>query len=237
MQAECVDEALAVCCGVLPFVAQRHRAYARGLEQFVRAVFRVVAPHLYVVRRESERFYPAVAYFAAVGRLVAVQGRLPPFFDGFYQVADVRGVLAAYHRVGQRLVVVDRVELAFQILFQQVRVIDIFDGVFQYDGFFFGEVDQLRDVAEMGRFLVQTDAVARLLDDEPRFAEGVDIAVDRAARHREPLGQLVDVVGRVGRQQFHQPQQAFEFGLVHDAKVRKSRGIICRGFMDFLPGR
>ncbi len=221
MQAECVDETFAVFRGVLPFVAQRHRADARGLEQFVRPVFRVVAPHLYIVRRESERFHPAVADFAAVGRLVAVQHRLAFFFDGFDQAPDVGRVLAAHHRVGQRLVVVDRVELAFEVLFQQVRVIDVFDGVFQYHGFFFREVNQLRYVAEMGRFFVQTDAVARFLDYEARFAEGVDVAVDRAARHREPLGQLVDIVGRVGRQQFHQPQQAFQFGLIHRCEDTK----------------
>ena len=68
----------------------------------------------------------------------------------------------------------------------------------------------------MGRLLVETDAVAAFFDDESRFAEGVDIAVNRPARHLQPFGQLVDVVCGVRCQQFHQPQQAFEFGLVHD---------------------
>ena len=36
----------------------------------------------------------------------------------------------------------------------------------------------------MGRRLVEPDAVARLLDAEARLAEGVDVAVDGAARHQ-----------------------------------------------------
>ena len=138
-------------------------------------------------------------------RLVAVQYGLPLPVDGLDQRPDVRGVLAAHDRVGQRLVVVDRVELAFEVLFQQVRVVDVLDGALEDHGLLFGEVDELRDVAEMGRLLVEADAVARLLDDETRLAEGVDIAVDGAARHVEPLGQLVDVVGGVGREQLHEP--------------------------------
>lgn len=67
-----------------------------------------------------------------------------------------------------------------------------------------------------GDSLVEADAVAALFDDESRFAEGVDIAVNRPARHLQPLGQLVDIVCGVRCQQFHQPQQAFKFGLVHD---------------------
>ena len=74
---------------------------------------------------------------------------------------------------------------------------------------------ELRDVAEVRRLLVEADAVARFFDDETRLAEGVYVAVDRAARHLEPFGQLVDVVGGVRREQLHQPQQAFAFGLIH----------------------
>ena len=48
-----------------------------------------------------------------------------------------------------------------------------------------------------------------LFDDGARLAEGVYVAVDGAARHLEPFGQLVDVVGGVRREQLHQPQQAF----------------------------
>jgi len=53
-----------------------------------------------------------------------------------------------------------------------------------------------------GDFLVEADAVARLFDDETRFAEGVYVAVDGAARHLEPFGQLVDVVGGVAVSSF-----------------------------------
>lgn len=60
-------------------------------------------------------------------RLVAVQYGLLLPVDGLDERPDVRGVLAAHDRVGQRLVVVNRVELAFEILFQQVRVVDVFD--------------------------------------------------------------------------------------------------------------
>ena len=136
--------------------------------------------------------------------------------DGFDERADIRRVLAPYDRVRQRFIVVYRVEFALEVLFEHVRVVNVLDGAFEYHRLLLGEVDELRDVAEMGRFLVETDAVAALLDDESRFAEGVDVAVNRPARHLQPLGQLVDVVCGVCRQQFHQPQQAFEFGLVHD---------------------
>ena len=88
----------------------------------------------------------------------------------------------------------------------------IFSICSSYDGF--GVADQLRDVAEMGDSRLVTDAVGSLSDDEPASRK-VIYGVDRAARHRETFGQLVNVVGRVGRQQFHQPQQALEFGLVH----------------------
>ena len=216
VHAEYVDEAFVVFGSVFPRrVGELHGADARRFEELVRVAFEVVAPHLHIVGRESERFHPAVADLAAVRRLVTVQDRLPLLLDGFDQPPDVRGVLAPDHGVGQRLVVVDRVEFAFEILFQDVVVVDIFDGAFQDHGLLFGEVHQLRDVAEMRRLLVETDAVARFLDDESRIAEGVDIAVDRAARHLEPFGQLVDVVGGVRCQQLHQPQQAFQFGLVH----------------------
>ena len=153
-------------------------------------------------------------------RPVAVQDDLPPLLDGLDQAADVRGVPAAHDRVGQRLVVVNRAEFALEVLFQQVRVVDALDGALEDHGLLLGEVHQLRDVAEVRRLLVESDAVARLLDDESRLAEGVDIAVDRAARHAEPLGQLVHVVGRVGREQLHEPQQAFQFGLVHIIRWR-----------------
>lgn len=133
-------------------------------------------------------------------RLVAVQYGLPLPVDGLDQRPDVRGVLAAHDRVGQRLVVVDRVEFAFEVLFQQVRVVDVLDGALEDHGLFFGEMHELRDVAEVRRFLVEADAVARLFDDETRFAEGVYVAVDGAARHLEPFGQLVDVVGGVCRE-------------------------------------
>ena len=83
---------------------------------------------------------------------------------------------------------------------------------------------ELRDVAEVRGLLVEANAVARFFDDETRLAEGVYVAIDGAARHLEPFGQLVDVVGGVGREQFHEAQQPFELGLVH---VRRS----------FLPGK
>lgn len=57
-------------------------------------------------------------------------------------------------------------------------------------------------------------------DDEARLAEGVYVAVDGAARHLEPFGQLVDVVGGVRREQLHQPQQALKFGLVHVLRIQ-----------------
>ena len=143
-------------------------------------------------------------------RLVAVQYGLLLPVDGLDERPDVRGVLAAHDRVGQRLVVVNRVELAFEILFQQVRVVDVFDGALEDHGLFFGEMHELRDVAEVRRFLVEADAVARLFDDETRLAEG----------HLEPFGQLVDVVGGVRREQLHQPQQALKFGLVHVLRIQ-----------------
>lgn len=93
-------------------------------------------------------------------------------------------------------------------------------GALEDHGLFFGEMHELRDVAEVRRFLVEADAVARLFDDETRLAEGVYVAVDGAARHLEPFGQLVDVVGGVRREQLHQPQQAFEFGLVHVLRIQ-----------------
>ena len=149
-------------------------------------------------------------------RQVAVQHGLPLLLDGLDQPPDVRGVFAPHDGVGQRLVVVDGVEFALEVLLEHIGVVDVLDGVFQDHGLLLGEVHQLRDVAEVRRLLIETDAVARFLDHEPRLAEGVDIPVDRAARHLEPFGQLVDVVGGVGRQQLHKPQQAFEFGLVHN---------------------
>ena len=90
---------------------------------------------------------------------------------------------------------------------------------FEDHGLLLGEVDELRDVAEMGRLLVEADAVAGLLDDKPRFTEGIDVPVDGPPRHVEPLGQLVDVVGGVGGEQLHEPQQSFELGLVHAGYV------------------
>ena len=216
VHAEGVDEPLGVGVGVLPRrVGRFDLADARGLEELADAVLGVVAPHLHVVGREGEGFDAAVAHLAAVGRPVAVQDDLPLLLDRLDQVVDVRGVPSPDDRVGQRAVVVDRVELAFEVLFQQVRVVDVLDGALEDHGLLFGEVDELRDVAEMGRLLVEADAVACLLDDETRLAEGVDIAVDGAARHVEPLGQLVDVVGGVGREQLHEPQQAFELRLIH----------------------
>ena len=89
----------------------------------------------------------------------------------------------------------------------------------QDDGLLLGKVDQLGDVAEMGGLLVQADAVARLLDDEARFAEGVDVSVDGPARHGEAFGQLVDVVGGVCREHLHKAQQPFELGLIHAGVV------------------
>ena len=108
--------------------------------------------------------------------------------------------MACRCRVGQRLVVVNRVELAFEILFQQVRVVDVFDGALEDHGLFFGEMHELRDVAEVRGLLVEANAVARFFDDETRLAEGVYVAIDGAARHLEPFGQLVDVVGGVCRE-------------------------------------
>jgi hypothetical protein len=89
-----------------------------------------------------------------------VQHGLPPLLDGLDQAADVRGVLAANDRVGQRPVVVDRAEFALEVLFQEVRIVYVLDGAPQDDGLLFGEMDQLRDVAEVRRLLVETDAVA-----------------------------------------------------------------------------
>mgnify|MGYP000670937752 CR=1 FL=1 len=43
--------------------------------------FGIVAPHLHVIGRKGERLYPAVADFAAVRRLVAVQDHLPMLVD------------------------------------------------------------------------------------------------------------------------------------------------------------
>ena len=149
-----------------------------------------------------------------------MQYGLPLPVDGLDQRPDVRGVLAAHDRVGQRLVVVNRVELAFEILFQQVRVVDVFDGALEDHGLFFGEMHELRDVAEVRGLLVEANAVARFFDDETRLAEGVYVAIDGAARHLEPFGQLVDVVGGVRREQLHQPQQALKFGLVHVLRIQ-----------------
>lgn len=128
---------------------------------------------------------------------------------------DVGGMASADDGLGQRFVVVDRVELAFEVLFEQIRVVYALDRPPQNDGFLFGEMYELRNLPEMRRLLVEADAVARFLDDEARCAEGVDIAVDRAPRHGEPLGEVVHRVGGIGREHLHQTQQSFEFGLVH----------------------
>ena len=199
-----------------PFVAERqYGADARGFEELAEAVFRVVAPDVDVVGGEGERLYPAVAYGGSACRTVGLQYYLPFFGDRSDQIVNDARQPALDDRVGQRAVVVDRVEFAFEVLFQKVVVVDVFDGAFEDHGLLLGEMDQLRNILEVRRFLVQPDVFAALLDDETRFAEGVDVAVDGAARHHEPLGQVVDRVFGVGREHLHQPQQPFEFGLVH----------------------
>lgn len=74
---------------------------------------------------------------------------------------------APYDRVRQRFIVVYRVEFALEVLFEHVRVVDVLDGAFEYHRLLLGEVDKLRDVAEMGRLLVETDAVAAFLMTNP----------------------------------------------------------------------
>ena len=51
-----------VLSGVFPrSLGRLDLADTQGLEELVRTAFGVVAPHLHVVRREGERFHPAVA--------------------------------------------------------------------------------------------------------------------------------------------------------------------------------
>ncbi len=99
------------------------------------------------------------------------------------------GAFPARDRVGQRLVVVNRGKVALEVLFPagSGRRCSRWRSLEDH-GFLLGEV-QLRDVAECGDSLSESDAVARLLDDESRLAEGVscgrsmrrDIARSRSA--------------------------------------------------------
>lgn len=151
----------------------------------------------------------------AVGRAVVVQHDLTLLFDGLHYVAYVRGIAAAHDGVGQNLVVVHRVELALEVLLQQVGVVDALDGAFQDDSLLLRKVYQLRYVLEMGRLLVEAYDAVVLLDDEARVAEGVDVTVDGAARHAQPLGDVIHRVEHVGREHLHQTQHPLNLGLVH----------------------
>jgi len=63
----------------------------------------------------------------------------------------VPAVLAVDDGLRQNLVVVHRVKLFLQVLFQDVVFIDALDGRFQDIGLLLGEVDQLADILEVGR--------------------------------------------------------------------------------------
>ena len=142
MHAEGVDETFAVLRFVFPRgCGQLGGADARGFEELAGMRFGIVAPHLHVIGRKGERLYPAVADFAAVRRLVAVQDHLPMLVDRLDERADIRRVLAPYDRVRQRFIVVYRVEFALEVLFEHVRVVDVLDGAFEYHRLLLGEVD------------------------------------------------------------------------------------------------
>ena len=76
-------------------------------------------------------------------------------------------------------------------------------------------MDQLADILEVGRRLVEPYAAILLLDHEARRTEGVDVAVDRSGSDGEPGGDLLYRQVIVGRKQFHQSEQSLQLGLVH----------------------
>ena len=101
---------------------------------------------------------------------------------GLHQLAHVAAVLAVDNGLRQYLIVVDRVELLLQVLFQDVVLVDALYGRLQDVGLLLGEVDQLADILEVGRRPVEADAAVLLLDHESCFPEGVDVTVHRAGR-------------------------------------------------------
>ena len=103
---------------------------------------------------------------------------------GLHQQAHVPAVLAVDDGLRQDIVVVNRVKLLLQVLFQEVVLVNALDGRLQDVGLLLGEVDQLADILEVGRRLVESDAAVLLLDHESRFPEGVDVAVHRAGRDK-----------------------------------------------------
>ena len=150
-----------------------------------------------------------------MSRPILLQNDLPFFGDRFDQIVDDGRELALDDRIGERAIFIYRVELALEVLFEEIVVIDAFDGAFEDGGLLFGEMDQLGYILEMGRFLVQTDMVVILADDESGGTEGIDVTVDGTALHLKPFGQIVDRIFGVCREHLHQTQQPFEFGLVH----------------------
>src|SRR5699024_7200062 len=150
VHAKDVDVPFAVFRTVLPRnLGRLYPTDAGCFEELAGIVLRVVAPHLYVVGREGERLHPAVAHGVSVCRLVALEDDLPPLFDRPDQRMDVGGMASADDGLGQRFVVVDRVELAFEVLFEQIRVVYALDRPPQNDGFLFGEMYELRNLPEM----------------------------------------------------------------------------------------
>ncbi len=115
--------------GVAPLVVEQFDgSYSREFEEFARVAFGVVTPCLHIIGGERERLHAAVAHGASVSGAIVAQDDLTTLFDGLDQAADGRGVVAADHDVGQNLVVVNGIELALEVLFEQLGVVDALDG-------------------------------------------------------------------------------------------------------------
>ena len=99
-------------------------------------------------------------------------------FDCLNKQVDVARILSLYDSVGKGAAVVDRVELAFEVLFEQICVVDALNSATKDYRLLLCEVDELRNLLKVWRLLVQSDAVATLLDYKAGIAEGVDISVD-----------------------------------------------------------
>jgi len=184
IHAEYVDIAGAVVCFVLPHLGQYFDgANARYFEEFVFVFFGAIAPDLYVIGGESIRFDVSIADIVAMCRSIIFEDNGVFIFNGLYQLSDITSVLSAYNGFGQNVVVVNGIELLFEVLLEQVVLVNAFDSGLENIGFFFGEVNELANVFEIGGGFVEFGAVVGFFNDEPGLAKGVDIAVNGTGRN------------------------------------------------------
>ena len=126
-------------------------------------------------------------------------------FDSLDYAIHILGILTLHDAVGKRGAVVDRGEFATQVLFEHIGIVERTNQLIYDVSLLVGEVDELRDILEIGTLLAKTIYSAFLLmHHKTHLLEGVDIAINRAIGCVESLRQLLHGVAVATRHHLHQ---------------------------------